>query len=264
MGFSPIERYPIVPASACPIAMEAISDFLPELKEQAISKLTPKYRNANLVVKAGDDGRVFWGGIGRRSLTLREEDYLWTRINDRKIFYSLDTFFQANLSILPELIRRIEGLNLFTKETCFYDLYGGAGLFGVSFYDRVKKVVLVEENIYATKLAQYNIDYHKFVNFEIITAKVEDEISSLTQAEPKEEIIAMIDPPRAGLSQEVADALAEARGIKNLLYLSCHPESLVRDLSHLTKSIWKITRIIPFDFFPKTRHLETLAVLENK
>ena len=264
MGFSPIERYPIIQASACPIAMEAVSDFMPELKNQAIQKLTPKYRNANLVVKTGDDGRVLWGGIGRRSLTFQEKDYLWTRINDRKIFYSLDTFFQANLSILPEVIRRIEELHILGQETCFYDLYGGVGLFGVAFHDQMKKVILVEENIYATRLAQYNVAYHKFQNFEIIPEKVEDRISLLTQGTEDREVVAMIDPPRAGLSQDVVDVLAQAKGIKNLLYLSCHPESLVRDLFHLTKSIWQITKIIPFDFFPKTRHLETLVVLQNK
>jgi len=66
----------------------------------------------------------------RRSLQLREEDYFWTEIGGRKIFYSLDTFFQANLHILPGLFKTIRGFDIWEDDTCFYDLYGGVVSFG--------------------------------------------------------------------------------------------------------------------------------------
>ena len=109
IGFSPTGRNRLIPVDDCAIAMKPVAEFLPRLKQAAIARLTVKYRQANLVVKTSDDGRVVWGGIGRRSLQMKEEDYLWTKIRGKKIFYSLDTFFQANLSILPALIDHIEG-----------------------------------------------------------------------------------------------------------------------------------------------------------
>ena len=101
IGFSSEGRNNIIPIEACPIAQQEISAYLPKVKREAINRLTPKYKMANLVVKTGEDGRVAWGGIGRRSLQMKEEDYLWTEIAGKKIFYSLDTFFQAIRSILP-------------------------------------------------------------------------------------------------------------------------------------------------------------------
>ena len=127
IGFSPEKGFKTIEVEQCPIADRAISDFLPELKHQAIVRLPAKYRVANLVVRCGDDKSVHWGGIGRRSLELKPQDYFSTEILDRKIFYSLDTFFQANLSILPLVIEKIRTLSIWKSKPIFYDLYGGVG-----------------------------------------------------------------------------------------------------------------------------------------
>ena len=263
MGFSPVARYSVVETDACDIAIKPISDFLPELKKQATEKLPQKYRNASLVVRTGDDGRVFWGGIGKRSLRMDEKDYFWTSISGKKIYYSLDTFFQANLSILPKLISTIKQLKILDKETTFYDLYGGVGFFGVSLYNQVKDVVLVEENIHATKIADYNVKVNGLSNFTIFSGRMEEHFAALPKEKKVQNKVAMIDPPRAGLSQDAAKILASTKAFNSLLYLSCNPGCLVRDLAIFTGNKWKIARIIPFDFFPRTKHLETLVLLKK-
>ncbi len=262
MGFSPSNGKWMIEVDVCPIAMPAISGFLPQLKKEAIVKLPPKYRNANLVVKTSAEGRVVWGGIGRRSLKLSEKDFLWALIDNKKIFYSLDTFFQANLAILPLLIRRIKDLNILDEKTTFYDLYGGVGLFGICLGDVVGKVILIEDNIHSAKMAQHNRNYHGFKNFEIIAGKVEDVYPDFL-AQPKNgRQVALIDPPRQGLAPSVAQAMAKAKTVDSLLYLSCHPESLLRDLKVFIETGWKICKVLPFDFFPRTAHIETLVLLE--
>lgn len=263
MGFSPAQGKWMIEVESCPIAMSAISEFLPQLKKEAIAKLTPKYRNANLVVKTGDDGRVFWGGIGRRSLNLDEKDYLWTDVCGKRIFYSLDGFFQANLSILPRVIERIRDLNILDKKSVFYDLYGGVGLFGICLSGDVGKIILIEENIYATGLAAFNKNYHSLRDFDIIPGRVENVYPSLLENPEQVNSIAFIDPPRQGMSPSVAQTMAGARSVRHLLYLSCDPESLIRDLKIFTAEGWTIARVMPFDFFPKTRHLETLVLLRT-
>jgi len=125
-GFSTEGKNLTVPIDACPIAMQAISDVIPQLRKQTTENLPPKYRMANLVVRADTEGKVKWGGIGRRSLRLKEDDYLSTELDGRRIFYSLETFFQANLFILPKLIDHLKADLPLAADTVFFDLYGGA------------------------------------------------------------------------------------------------------------------------------------------
>ncbi len=263
IGFTPRSGRGIVPVQTCLIADEKIAGFIPKLKEEAVSKLTPRYRQANLTVRTGDGPRVLWGGIGRRSCRLAPADYLWTQIEGKKIFYSLDTFFQANLSILPELFRRIRAFDFWNPQISFYDLYGGVGLFGIGLAERVKKVILIEECPSSLELARHNVQYHQLKNFEIIAGKVEDALPSLLPADAGSEKVAIVDPPRAGLSEQALALLTSAKEFNRILYLSCHPQSLARDLKEFLQKGRRIERVIPFDFFPRTKHLEILVVLVN-
>ena len=261
IGFTPEGTKHVVPIEACPIALPAISRSIPAISRQVKETLLPRYRNANLVIRTGDEGSVRWGGIGRRSLVLNEPDYFWTEIHGKKIFYSLDTFFQANLSILPLLMEQIAGLSIFTGSTVFFDLYGGVGLFGICLADKVKRVVLVEENVHSLKVAHHNIRQNSLAAFDIVEGRVEDKLADCLSSAAGQTKVAMIDPPRAGLSPEAAKILIAARELDHLLYLSCHPETLVRDLNGFQQNGWQIKKIIPFDFFPRTKHLETLVLL---
>jgi len=270
MGFTPAPKGYLIEVNKCPIAMEAISDFLPQLKQEASARMPAGGRNANLVVKTGDDGRVYWGGIGRRSLRQREADYLFTEIDGKKVFYSLETFFQANLGILPQLFSCLKALHSFDKQTVLWDLYAGVGLFGVMLAREVAQVVMIEENKHATKVAHYNVAHHGLDNCEVLSGFLEGHETRLAplrrppdpHAAPKH--VAIIDPPRNGLSRHALKILGPLHGLDALFYLSCQPEALRRDVAHLQQQGWTLTKIIPFDFFPRTRHIETLAVLQPK
>lgn len=262
MGFQLANTKRMIEIDACPIGMQAVSDYLPQLKKEALEKFTEKYKTANLVIKTGDDGRVVWGGIGRRSLQMQPEDYLWTEIHGKRIYYSLDTFFQANLSILPKLMNVVETLAEFTKEMIFFDLYGGVGLFGIYFADKVSQVISIEESTTSSAVAKHNMHYHQLKSFEIYESKVEDVFPTLMKVYDFQRRVAMVDPPRKGLSETAIKTLTEAKGLTRLLYLSCSPESLARDLKVFIEKGWKVKQVVPFDFFPKTSHLETLVSLE--
>ncbi len=97
---------------------------------------------------------------------------------------------------------------------------------------------------------------------EVIAGRVEDTLSPLLAREnsavPK---VAIIDPPRAGLSPQALDTMVRAKEFAHLFYLSCDPKALARDLDGFIAGGWEVRKIIPFDFFPKTRHVETLALL---
>ena len=265
IGFSPQgKRTKLIPIETCFIADSNICAFIPSLKEKVVPYLLPKHKQANIVVRTCDDGKTRWGGLGKGSLQLKEEEYLWTQIEGKKIFYSLDTFFQANLSILPYFFRSLYSLNIFNKETVLFDLYGGVGLLGIILSVLVKKVILIEECIASIKLARYNILINNLENVEIINGRVEDKLTAvLNEAENSPSKIIFIDPPRAGLSKSALDILKESKTSDYIVYLSCAPESLIRDLIDFSTSGWEIKKIIPFDFFPKTKRLEVLTVLKK-
>lgn len=264
IGFTPADDgRGIVPVEACFTADRNISDFIPALKRQAVERLPAKYRTANLVVRTGDDGRALWGGIGRRSCRLPERDYLWTEIGGKRIFYSLDTFFQANLPVLPKLFDAIRALPCWDPAPVFYDLYGGVGLFGIGLSDKVRKVILVEECASSVRLACYNAVYHRLTNVKIVEGKVEDRLPLLLKEGGSSRGVAMADPPRAGLSDGALRLLAAANAFSHILYLSCNPAALAHDLHGFIDGGWQVEKIIPFDFFPRTKHLEVLALLKG-
>ncbi|MBF0531865.1 MAG: class I SAM-dependent RNA methyltransferase [Candidatus Omnitrophica bacterium] len=282
VGFTPQNHRGILPISACYIARREISDFIPELTRQVRATLPARYRVANLVVRTGEEGKVFWGGIGKRSLRQSPENYFSATIRSRKIFYSLETFFQANLSILPKLFATIETLPIWGQKTGekqptvdnrqktpndnqnkprLFDLYGGVGLFGIGLADLARQVVLVEENPASIKLCHHNAHYNGLTNFEIKSGKMEEHLDILNFSDKNNSAVAIIDPPRAGLSSSALAMFKNATGFQHLLYLSCQPEALIRDLNGLVSGGWQIQRVMPFDFFPKTKHIETLAWL---
>lgn len=192
---------------------------------------------------------------------MKEEDYFWTTVHGRRIFYALDTFFQANLSILENIVSRIESLMEWQKDTVFLDLYSGVGLFGIALAGRAGEVVMIESCCDSVRLAQHNVRFHQLGHVKILEGKVEaclPEVLSEVQGKP---CAGLIDPPRAGLFPSVIETLNQVEGLKTLFYLSCSPESLARDLKGLTAEAWQVRKIMPFDFFPRTRHLETLVWL---
>jgi tRNA/tmRNA/rRNA uracil-C5-methylase (TrmA/RlmC/RlmD family) len=182
-------------------------------------------------------------------------------VRGRKIFYSLDTFFQANLSILEKIVSKIESLIEWQEDTVFLDLYSGVGLFGIALADRAKKVVMIEEVGDSVTVAQFNVRYHRMEHVKMLVGKVETHLPEVLTELQGKPCVALIDPPRGGLASSAIETLGQAADLRSLFYLSCSPESLARDLKHLAKVGWGVKKIMPFDFFPRTRHLETLVWL---
>jgi 23S rRNA (uracil1939-C5)-methyltransferase len=265
MGFMPENRKKVLEIDACPIAMKPVSDYLPALKKAAIERLPANYETANLVVRTGDDSRVMWGGIGRHSLRMGEEDYLWTEIEGRRIHFSLETFFQANLSILPALIKTVRERLALNKETVFLDLYAGVGLFGLCFAEEAGQTVMMEDYTASVKIARYNAAKLGLdPKIEFCEARVEDALPALLEKYRGRKIRAMIDPPRQGLKPEALETLkacASSGVLEKWLYLSCYPPALLRDLKELCAAGWQVQSVTPLDFFPRTKHLETLVEL---
>jgi len=262
IGFTPKEGVGIIPVVNCAIAMESINERIPQIKTEALAKITEKHRLANLTIRTGSVGPVRWGGIGKHSMRMKEEEYFSTEINGRRLYFALETFFQANLSILPALIDEIRQLPIWSAQTRLFDLYGGVGLFSMNLYDLVKEAFLIEQVGASVVLARFNQVRLNAANVHILEGDVEEILPPLLGSTPGQDV-AIIDPPRAGLSERAIQLFTGANAFRHLLYLSCNPLSLQRDLDLLIKEGWTLERIQPFDFFPKTKHIETLVLMER-
>lgn len=261
MGFMGEGTRRLIDIDSCAISRPEISAFLPRLRKLAAEKIPANYKSANLVIKTGEDGAIRWGGIGRRSLRMPEADYLWTEIEGKRIYYSLDTFFQANLGILPALMKDLRHLLNLTPETYLIDLYAGVGLFWVVLAPEAKGVVAVEENRAAVRVAEFNREYHHYSHVILKDGRTEDCLDEILGEAGENLLAALVDPPRKGLTPLALQKLTQAKTLNPLIYISCNKEALVRDLEEFLKSGWQIDRVIPYDFFPQTKHLETIVRL---
>lgn len=246
---------------SCAIARSEITSFLPELRRLAAQRIPENYRSANLVVKVGDEGKILWGGIGRHSLRVSESDYLWTEIEGKRIFYSLDVFFQANLGILPLLVKGVRSLLNLTPATHLVDLYSGVGLFWILLAGESQSAWAVEESGSATRAADFNRRYHGLTHVVLKEGRTEDCLEEILERLKGKPTAAIVDPPRKGLSPLVLERLAASKAFHPLIYVSCHPPSLVRNLEGFLKAGWRVDRVAPYDLFPRTRHLEVLTRL---
>lgn len=169
-------------------------------------------------------------------------------INSASITYDVNSFFQVNLDIFGHALERIKSA---VNEKPFIDMYSGVGTIGLSIGG---SAVLIESDKHNTEMARQNA---QGTTAQIIEATAESALEHIDS-----EHVLVVDPPRAGLHARVTERIRDARPPK-VVYLSCNPITQARDLA-LLQDLYKISSIRGYNFFPRTPHIESLAVLELK
>ena len=174
-------------------------------------------------------------------------------------------FVQPNLLLASRIYETIRNLaNLSGRETV-YDLYCGMGLIALSLAKNAAQVFGVEADSENVTFAQRNAALNGISNATFLCGKVEDLLKGQTlfKAGPKPDLI-IVDPPRAGLHHQVHAPLLGAEAA-TLMYLSCNPLSMARDLKILLErdSHYRVHAVSLLDFFPHTTHLEVLVTLRR-
>lgn len=231
----------LVPITRCPVLVPELDAFLPFLQEH----LAPG-GPTRVDLAAGDGGAV----TVSPNLPGLPHGEVAMQVGDLSYSYDARTFFQGHRDLLPRLVETVVGE--WEGELAF-DLYGGVGLFALPLARRYRKVVLVEGDTQAARLARNNARRNKLSNVEVLAQVVETWIAELPDGVDR----LVVDPPRSGLSPKVPPILMERRP-KRLTYLSCHPATLARDLRLLTR-IYRIDRVALIDLFPQTGHMEALV-----
>ena len=174
------------------------------------------------------------------------------------------SFYQVNPEQTEVLYAKaIEFAALTGKETVI-DAYCGIGTIGLCAAGRAKQVIGVERNPDAVRNACANAAANKINNARFICADATDWMRAAAQPNsglPHPDVV-FLDPPREGSTPACIDAVV-AMNPKRVVYVSCNPETLARDLTHLTRRGWKALKIQPVDMFPHTEHVETVVLLSK-
>jgi tRNA/tmRNA/rRNA uracil-C5-methylase (TrmA/RlmC/RlmD family) len=172
-----------------------------------------------------------------------------------------DSFFQNNFFLLPKLIEGVRDSVRGGGSRFLVDVYCGVGFFAIETADLVEHFVGVELDRPAIQAARKNMENRKITNGEFMDGSVEDLLPYLIERYPAAATTLVIDPPRAGCPPESIALIRKIRP-RQIIYVSCHPATLARDLKMLAEeNVYAIQSVTPFDMFPQTQHVECVADL---
>ena len=252
----------------CYLANEKINNLLKDLNKLNI-------QNGNVTIRINYKGEILliceskqelenkeWlihnypiVGIIHNGKCLYGEEYLMDQINDYLFKISYDSFFQVNPYICSELFNLIS--NNTRDSLHVLDFYCGVGTLSIATSKNVQKTLGVEIIPNAVRDANLNKVINKRENLEFIasdTKEVKDKITSYFDT-------IILDPPRSGVNKDIIQKIKE-ENIPKIIYISCNPQTLGRDLNLLLDK-YEIKEFILLDMFPNTEHVESFCILKH-
>jgi 23S rRNA (uracil1939-C5)-methyltransferase len=251
VGFRRLRSHTLEPAAACPV-------LVPEL-ERALAALAaaPPARDGEIELCAGDDGRVrAWGPGG----LLHGDTQLAIDAGPARIAVSPGVFFQGNARVRGALLAAV--LEAAGRGRRALDLCAGAGFFTFALAARFGEVLAVESSPPAARDLRRNLAASGARNVQVECTPLERFLAGAAARDFAADAI-VVDPPRTGLGAALAQDLAAAAGAARVVYVSCAPATLARDLAVLAAQGLGLRSVRGFDLFPQTAHVEAIAVLER-
>ena len=183
------------------------------------------------------------------------------KISDKEFIYHYDHFFQINTSAFEKTIEDIKKYlstnQQDSKKKTLVDLYSGVGVIGISLAENFKKIVGVELSPNSKIYFQKNTVNNNINNYEFLETDADNAVKEVEKADTL-----ILDPPREGIGKKVCDKI-KTYPPETIIYLSCNYKSQVEDIDNF-RHLYNIKKIITYDFFPNTPHIEVLTILEKK
>lgn len=249
-GFWTVRGRSIVEVQQCLIAQEEINQQLSVLGSHS------SIANKHLTLRCDSQGQV-WTFEEPAPLQIIEEELLGKRLE-----VPLGSFFQVNRDVIALAMQHAR--EAFAQSGCkiLVDAYCGVGLFALFLGDLAEQVYGIELDERAIAAANTNAKRFGLLHCDFYRGST-DRLLFYTLRQCKlEETCVILDPPRSGCSRAVRKTLAELRP-RLLLYVSCAPPMLARDLKELLARGYALERVTPFDMFPQTQHCEVVAQLRG-
>lgn len=240
--------------------MVCLVTYFNKLKDNKyfVKELTKKYKNITSIV-INQHQRANNATLGFKNFNLYNCNFIEDQLGDIKYRIEPNTFFQVNTLQAQKLYDLVlEALSPTDQDTVL-DAYCGVGSIGCYIASKVKEVVGVEVNAKSIKLAQINSQNNQLDNTTFICGDMHNPKLNLDFSQFNKVIV---DPPRSGLDQQLI-SLLNNHGFEKLVYVSCNPATLARDLAKLAKS-YIIKQLTPVDMFSNTYHVECVVELIKK
>jgi 23S rRNA (uracil1939-C5)-methyltransferase len=200
--------------------------------------------------------------LGKECKTLYGSDYITDVLCGVKVRLSALSFYQVNHAMAQKLYDKArEYANPNGKN--IIDLYCGAGTIGLSMAKEAKSIIGVEIIPEAIKDAEFNAKINNIENARFICADASVAAEKLAKEGIKADTV-IVDPPRKGCAKEVIDIIANNFSPESVVYVSCDPATLARDIKIFEELGYKLIEYTPCDLFPRTSHVETVALLERR
>lgn len=228
----------------------------PLLKRLAkeITKKSPAIRGVVHNRHAGKENVI----LGRKFTVLEGNGYICEKLCELTFKISPASFFQINPKQAEQLYTKALEFAELSDEDVVLDAYCGVGTLSLVFAKHAKKVIGVECVPDAIEDAKENAKLNGIENVQFVCAASEDWIGSMASAD-----VVLLNPPRKGCELSFLEGLNRLRP-KKIVYVSCDPATLARDLKHLQDFGYRIDAIQPFDMFPQTAHVECVAKLYRR
>lgn len=186
------------------------------------------------------------------------EEHLTEKINDLIFNISPFSFFQPNPKGAENLYNKALEFAGDIDNKTIYDLYCGTGTISQIFAKKAKKVIGVEIVEEAIEKAKENTEINNLTNVEFRSNDVLAELDNLKDSPD----IIVLDPPRSGVHKEAIEKIVNTN-VNKIVYISCNPQTQVEDLQIFIEAGYKVKKIEAFDQFPRTLHVEAIALIQK-
>ncbi len=221
---------------------------------------SPGLEGAFKALMASVPGAVGLGVTGRSGYrTAAGESFLTQTLAGTTWRIPHNGFFQTNETQAGVLLALVRQAARVTKADRVLDLYCGAGFFGLALAPGAREVIGIEENPQSIEAARDSAAVSGLANVRFLAGDLGAVLASVDRT-PNE--VAVVDPPREGLLPRALELLV-ARAPKRIVYISCYPQTLARDLKKLLAAGWRGVACTPVDMFPHTSHVEAVVTLER-
>lgn len=247
VGYIGRKGYGLLKVEACPIADPWVSELLPKLQGHGAGLHQVQVRHS-----AETGTFLINPAIDALGVPSGQKAYV-EELGGRRFDVSASAFFQVNHAQAEQMLRLV-GEALPDRGHLLIDGFAGVGTFAVLFADRFERVLAIEESNSAAKDSERNLA--QAPNVQMLVGKVED---VLPQLEERPDAI-VLDPPRPGCAPPVLRAIKEFQPA-TVVYVSCNPATLARDLRILVDGGYRLDWVTPLDMFPQTGHIECVSKL---
>ena len=200
--------------------------------------------------------------LGDKEQVIYGKGYIDDKLCGKVFRISPKSFYQVNPAQTEVIYNKAIEMAKLTGNETIIDAYSGIGTIGIIVSDHAKRVIGVELNKDAVKDANMNAKRNEVKNIQFYQNDAGEFMSQIAAVNETVDVVFM-DPPRSGSTEKFMDSIAALKP-KKVVYISCNPITLERDLKYLLKKGYKAQSAIPVDMFPWTEHVETVVLLSNE